>query len=71
MTNYWVLGRMFKEDHDRAIRFEDPAVASRTIKNVIPKEPTRIRPEWCDKCGVYHIIREVQITSVQKVYIED
>lgn len=58
MTNYWVLGNLFKDDHDRAIRFNEPKSANKKIKNDIPKEPTRVRPEFCDKCNCYHIVRE-------------
>lgn len=57
MKLYWVLGKLFDNNHDRAIRYIDLKTTNKVIKNDIPKED-KIRADNCDRCNCYHIIRE-------------
>lgn len=63
MKYFWVLGRMFQPDHDRAIRYLGTYDTLKAINRDIPKEPGLIKPDWCDKCGVFHIIRNESVPS--------
>ena len=63
-TDYWILGKMFGQIHDRAIRYLGTIDALKVINRDIPKEPCLIQPTWCDKCSCFHITR--LLSEVQK-----
>jgi hypothetical protein len=56
MKSFWVLGKFFKDDHDRAIRYIGTTDAMRAIKRDVPKD-SKVGPEWCEKCQIFHIVR--------------
>lgn len=57
MRTFWVTGRKFQDDHDRAIRFPDQVQAGKRMKKSdFPKE-ARHEVEYCDKCDAWHITR--------------
>lgn len=66
MRSYWILGNLFKDEHDRAFRYSAIGLANGRITKTIPKETNRIRPDWCDKCNCYHIIREEPMIVMPK-----
>lgn len=58
---YWVLGKFFADDHDRAIRYLGTIDCLKVMRNDIPKDGDKVSPEWCDKCGVFHLTRKDSI----------
>lgn len=63
MITYWVLGRSFADNHDRAIRFPAPPSDTRRKQLNIPiDEKTGI--VWCDKCNSWHITRQSSVAHI-------
>lgn len=64
MMTFWVLGRRFADDHDRAIRFVDPPIhsESRRKRLGLPNDKS-INQTWCDKCSAWHATRMSKLPS--------
>ena len=60
MKTYWAPGRRFSDVHWVALRYPSTTAAvDRMAAPNFPKEE-KIKVEWCNDCGVFHIVREAE-----------
>lgn len=65
MLTYWILGRRFEDNHDRAIRYVYPLSDTQRAKAGIPKD-SKVELKWCDRCSAYHFVRSTNSNMVVK-----